>query len=380
MEKGINTMIRILHVTTIMNPGGIETLLMNLYRHVDRDQIQFDFMVHRFERGAYDNEIEQLGGHIYRLQPISLRGFTVYLNVLQSFFQIHQEYQIVHSHLDALSTPVLRAAKKAGIPCRIAHSHTSGMQFDGKMPLRIISRFLLGPYCTDYFACSKVAGDWLFGRHSKYRNQLVILQNGIDTDSFAYNKEIRRQVRQAEGLENRFVVGHVGRFDRPKNHTFLLGIFQEICKQRNDAFLFLVGDGETMWEIQKQAEQLGLLERICFAGRRMDVSALMQAMDVFVFPSLYEGLGLVLVEAQACGLPCVASESIPDEVSLTPLYHRVASDSSASDWATVVMKTSQEIRSQQSAEQVRKAGYDIRDIVVFLSEFYLSKEEAISLA
>ena len=322
---------RVLQVVTKMDRGGLETMLMNYYRRIDRNKVQFDFLVHREERGAYDDEIELLGGKIYRL-PRLVPWSVSYLSSLNNFFDEHLEYKIVHVHQDCLSSVILKAAKKHRIPVRIAHSHSSSQDKNLKYPIKLICKHSIPKYATDLFACGKNAGNWMFGGAS-YK----IINNAIDVAAYAYDLTKRQEMRQQLSVENEFTVGHVGRFNQPKNHSFLLEIFNALLKEEPNAVLLLVGGGEDMKMIQVKAQILGIAEHVRFLGIRSDVADLMQAMDIFVFPSLYEGLGIALIEAQAAGLPCVVSDTIPKEAYLTDLVKSESLSDSPDIWAEKIL-------------------------------------------
>ena len=267
-----------------MNRGGLETMLMNYYRHMDRNKVQFDFLTHRPYDGDYGEEIRQLGGKIYHL-PVLNPLSPAYKRELTRFFKEHPEYRIVHVHQDCLSGVILKAAKECGVPVRIAHSHSSNQDKNLKYPIKLWYKRQIPRYATALFACGKDAGDWMFGG-APYG----IVRNAIDAAAYAYTPEKRRQMRQRLGLGDQLVVGHVGRFNPPKNHPFLLEIFAALLKKEPNAFLLLVGGGDDLPKIQKKAQDLGISGHVRFLGVRSDVADLMQAMDVFVFPSLYEGL------------------------------------------------------------------------------------------
>lgn len=229
---------------------------------------------------------------------------------MKNFFAEHPEYQIVHSHIDAMSYLPLLAAKKSGVPVRIAHSHSTSIDRDFKYLLKQCFRASLNRVATDCLACGKAAGRFLFGNRS-----FQIIPNAIEADKFLYNPELRAQKRKELNIEQNFVVGHVGRFCYPKNHTFLIEIFEQIHKLDENAVLLLVGEGEKMEEIRQLVCQMGLDKNVKFLGNRNDVNELYQAMDVFVMPSLFEGVPLTGVEAQFSDLPCLFSDSVPQEVS-----------------------------------------------------------------
>lgn len=356
--------IRVLQVVTHMNRGGLETMLMNYYRHIDRSKVQFDFLVHRQARAAYDNEIESLGGKIYRL-PRLVPWSRTYRLALNTFFEEHSEYKIVHVHQDCLSSIILKAAKKHGIPVRIAHSHSASQDKNLKFIIKLFYKRLIPQYATDLFSCGKQAGDWMFGG-APFR----VLNNAIDTETYRYNPVTAQRIRKELGIpENAVVVGHVGRFSAPKNHKFLVDIFGEILKLMPEAHLLLVGDGELRQSTEEKVRTLGIDGNVIFTGVRSDVPELLQAMDVFLFPSLYEGLPVTLVEAQAAGLPCVISDAIPTDCDLTQLIHRVSLNESAENWATEVCRYPNMPRCETTS-QITTAGFDICENARWLENYY----------
>lgn len=355
--------IRVLHVVTHMNRGGLETMLMNYYRNIDRSQLQFDFLVHREKRADYDDEIESLGGRIYRLPPLNPFDLT-YRRKLQQFFLKHPEYKIVHSHIDCMSAIPLKAAKKAGIPVRIAHSHNNNQDKDAKYILKLLYKHCISQYATKLMACSQAAGEWMFGDR-----EFVVLNNAIDAKDYQYNQKVREIQRNALGIAlDNFVVGHVGRFSPQKNHEFLIDVFAELIK-KGEATLLLVGDGDLRDCIYKKACQLGIERRIIFTGVRNDVADLLQAMDVFVFPSYYEGLGIVVIEAQASGLPCLISDGVPVECKKTDLVQQIPLSEGAKAWATAIVSVDG-TRRRNTYEEIKASGYDIVENARKLQCFY----------
>lgn len=354
--------IRILHIVTYMGRGGLETMLMNYYRHIDRSKVQFDFLVHRNFEADYDEEIRSLGGKIYRLPP--LNPFSQgYLSQLNAFFSAHSEYCVVHSHLDCMAGIPLKYAKKHGVPVRIAHAHNSSQDKDLKYPLKLFFRCNITKYSTHLFSCSQTAGHWMF-----HNNEFHVLNNAIHAAAYSYAPDIRECVRLEFGLTaDSLVVGHVGRFMRQKNHIFLLQIFSRLPQH---AHLLLVGDGELRQSIETQADDLGIRDRIIFTGVRADVNRLLQAMDVFVFPSLFEGLGIAAVEAQAAGLPCLISDKVPIECKKTGLVTQISLDSSVQIWADAVLQAAT-IPRQDTQDQIRSGGFDIIECAQWLQNFYL---------
>lgn len=362
------TPIRVLQVVTHMERGGLESTLMNYYRHIDRERVQFDFLVHRQERAAFDDEIESLGGKLYRL-PRLVPWSEGYLAALNHFFDEHPEYKIVHVHQDCLSSVILRAAAQHNIPVRIAHSHNANQDKNLKYPIKLWYKRSIPKYTTNLFACGKDAGDWMFGG-APYQ----IINNAIDATSYSFNPKNRIEVRHQLGSADKLIIGHVGRFNPQKNHPFLLDIFAALLKKEPNAVLLLVGGGEDMPKIQAKAHALGIAEHVRFLGVRSDVAALMQAMDVFVFPSLYEGLGIVLIEAQAAGLPCVVSDTIPREAYLTDLVTAERLSSSTETWADNILEKRNFPRTDRRAE-IAAHGFDIATEAVKLQEFYINAYE-----
>lgn len=359
--------IRILHVVTYMGRGGLETMIMNYYRHVDRSQVQFDFLVHRDFRADYDDEIESLGGRIFRL-PQLIPWSGSYNNALNRFFASHPEYKIVHVHQDCLSSVILKAAKKQGVPVRIAHSHSSSQDKNLKYLVKLFYKRQIPVFATQLFACGKEAGDWMFGGAPFH-----VINNAIDTRKYTYSPARSRNMRQQLGIrEDAYVVGHVGRFNTVKNHTFLLDAFSELKKKNPDAVLLLVGEGDLRGEMEKKAATLGLKDSVIFTGMRTDVPDLMQAMDCFVFPSLYEGIPVTLIEAQASGLPCVISDAVPAESQKTTLVERIALTDGAAVWADQILKHRGDVR-PNTGSAIAEAGYDIVSNAQWLLNYYLEQ-------
>lgn len=364
--------IRILHVVTYMGRGGLETMIMNYYRHMDRSRIQFDFLAHRDFRADYDDEIESLGGRIYRL-PQLIPWSGSYHKALNGFFAAHPEYRIVHVHQDCLSSVILKAAKNQGVPVRIAHSHSSSQDKNLKYLIKLFYKRQIPFFATELFACGKEAGDWMFSGAPYH-----IVNNAIDTRKYTYCPERGKKIRRQLGIApEAFVVGHVGRFDDVKNHTFLLDIFWELRKKNRDAVLLLVGEGDLRGEMERKAQTLGMHDSVIFTGMRTDVPDLMQAMDCFVFPSLYEGIPVTMIEAQAAGLPCVISDAVPAECQKTTLVERIALTVGAAVWADHITKHRCDARPDTGSE-IAGAGYDIVSNALWMQNYYLEqwKKEA----
>ena len=362
---------RVLNLFTIMNRGGAETMVMNYYRHIDRSKVQYDFMVHRQERGAYEDEIEALGGRIFRMPPVRPWTAHEYKKAVRAFYREHPEYKVIHSHMSELGYYDFIEAEKAGVPVRICHAHNRPYGLDLKSPVRWYYKTMMRAHITDLFTCGAESAEWLFG--SKNRSRFVQLNNAIDAKQYAYRPQLRQSMRQTLGIaEDQLVIGHVGRFDPQKNHGFIIDIFANVLKQNKKALLVLVGDDSHSggMEIHEKVAQLGLTESVKFLGIRSDVADVLQAMDVFLFPSLFEGFGIAALEAQASGLATLVSERIPEECMITNLIQREMLKTSAAQWATTVLELAQ-IPRRDTYEEIKAAGFDIAENAKWLQEFYL---------
>ncbi len=365
--------IRVLNMFTIMDRGGAETMVMNYYRHIDRTKVQFDFLVHREQRGAYDDEIEALGGRIYRMCPVYPQNFARYKRDLRGFFQAHPEYKIIHSHMSELGYFAFREAEQQGVPVRICHAHNAPHGFDAKMIVRTYLKKRMMPYLTHLLMCGEESGKWLYGEKNKSR--FIMLNNAINAASYTYDLSKRVELRRQLGLADELVIGHVGRFNPQKNHPFLLDIFAALLKKEPNAVLLLVGGGEGMPKMQEKVQELGIAEHVHFLGVRSDVANLMQVMDVFVFPSLYEGLPVTMVEAQAAGLPCIISDKVPPECILTEgLVDIMPLSASPEVWAEKVL-SKRAIPRTDRRDEIAAHGFDITTEAVKLQEFYLKAYE-----
>lgn len=361
--------IRVLQIVTQMNRGGLESMLMNYYRQIDRSQVQFDFIVHREERGAYDDEIEALGAKIFRL-PRLVPWSRTYLNALNIFFDTHRDYKIVHVHQDCLSSVALKAAKVHSVPVRIAHSHSSNQDKNLKYPIKLWYKRSISKYATTLFACGNEAGKWMFGDVP-----YAVINNAIDATKYAYDPCTRNTVRDMLELGNSFVVGHVGRFNPPKNHPFLINAFAALLKQEPNSTLLLAGGGDGMARAQQQASDLGIADKVRFLGVRSDIAELMQTMDVFAFPSLYEGLPVTMVEAQAAGLPCVISDKVPAECVLCKDLVNVSPLSAGTEaFARAILELRNTPRRDRRTE-IAAHEFDISNEAIKLQEFYLKAYE-----
>lgn len=311
-----NEPIRVAQVIGKWLGGGVESVVMNYYRHIDRSKIQFDFICDNDSTNIPYDEIEKLGGRVILVPPY--QKVFKYQKELKRIFK-ENKYKIVHSHINTLSVFPLYAAKCAKVPVRIAHSHSTTNKKEWKKNLlKQVLRQFSKVYATNYMCCSELAGRWLFGNKEYDKGNVYLLNNAIDLDKFKYDEKIRKQKRKELNInDSTLVIGHIGRFVAQKNHTFLIDIFNEVHKQNNDSLLMLVGQGPLMNEIQEKVNNLGLKDSVIFLGQRNDANELYQAMDIFVLPSLYEGLGTVLIEAQINDLYVLASTEVPLEAQIS---------------------------------------------------------------
>lgn len=303
-------MMRVLHVVSVMDMGGMENYIMNLYRKVDRTELQFDFLVHHSRRGVFEDEIDALGGHVYHTTLMDDFNLIRYLRKLDELFRSTQ-YRIVHGHLGSTAFFYLGAAKRYGVPARILHSHCPGHPNTIKGYTKHILFHFSPIHANVRLACSTPAGEYQFRKEP-----FEVVPNGIDVERFRFSEQSRRDVRSRLDLEGRFVVGHVGRFYCEKNHPYLLKIFQALRERVPDAVLLLLGDGALMEQTKALARKLGLENSVRFMGVIRDCAPYYQAMDAFVLPSIYEALPLTGIEAQCAGLPCLFSEGVSAEVKL----------------------------------------------------------------
>lgn len=378
MTKTGKEKIRILQVVGWMDRGGLETWLMHVLRNIDRERFHIDFLVETTETCAYDSEVGALGSKIIPcLHPSKP---LLYGRNFKQLYQQHGGYDIIHSHIHNYTGYVLKLAKQVGIPIRIAHSHndTSSLTFDAGLKRRLylaLTQHWIKRYATAGLATSDKAAAALYGTNWQKDSRFATHYCSIDFSK--WKLEINRRAIRAElGIpEDAFVIGHIGRFAEQKNHSFLIDIAAEVIKHKPKTKLLLVGDGSLRLEIQRKVSDLNLTSHVIFAGLRSDIAQIMRgAMDTFLFPSLYEGLGLVLLEAQASGLSCILSDVIPKEVDVVkPLMHRVSLSSSASYWADILIDVSQNkstITQKECLNIIQESPFSIEKGVKELQNIY----------
>lgn len=374
--------IRVLHVFAIMNRGGAESMIMNYYRNIDRSKVQFDFLVHRKQKAAFDEEIQSLGGKIYKFDPINPLTPKKYYDELRLFFENHQGYSVIHSHINTFSSFPLKIAKEFNIPCRIAHSHNALQKIKiqdffksihdckevFKKIIKLKAKRNINDSLTHKFSCGDKAGKWLFGENSSFQ----IMNNAVDAKAFSFNEVTRNEYKIKFRLENEFVLGHVGSLTLQKNHSYLLKVFALVLKSKPNSTLLIIGDGPLRNKLEKEAEALLIHNKVQFLGIREDIVQLCQLIDVFVFPSLFEGLPVTLIEAQSAGLKIIASDNITKEVLLTDDIEFLPIDENPKLWATKVLQRVGNNRIN-NFNVIKNKGYDINNNVEKIQNFYLEQ-------
>ena len=376
--KHIKNKVKVLYFVDRMLRGGIQTFVIENTTHFNKDIIQIDYLL--LDDGN-DYELEEtlrsLGSNVHKLDGVWLRKPTDYLTYCKSlneFFAKHNDYNIVHMHSSSKNFMVLYYAKKYGINIRIAHSHSICFQSKTKVQILLgnILKLPLKKFATHYFACSEIAGKWMFGNKIVKNGEVKTIHNAVDVDKFAFNIDIREKMRNKLNLKNALVIGHVGRFTDLKNHIFLIDIFYEMYKQNENSKLILVGTGEKENEIKEKVNKLGLSNSVIFTGFKNNVSDYMQSMDVFLFPSKFEGLGLVLIEAQASGLPSFTSSNVvPMEAKVSELLNFISLENTPMVWSDKILKHNLERKDVKT--NIRNIGYDIESSAKILEEFYINK-------
>ena len=364
--------IRVLQIMGIVCGGGVESVIMNYYRNIDRTKLQFDFVIDGYEKNLLDDEILSLGGRVYKVEPYSR-------NIFKYIYQIYRivkdnNYEIVHSNMNTLAVFSLFAAWLAGAKIRILHNHSTAVKSE---KLRSAMKYILRPFApifaNRYMACSVLAGEWMYGKKKMQSGKVKVLNNAIDVDKFAYNPEIRKRLRHELNIdEDTLVIGHVGRFMYQKNHDFLIDIFKELHKERKNSLLLLIGDGPLRQTVEKKVKNCNLQDSVRFLGLRKDVKDLYNVMDVFVLPSWYEGLPVVSVEAQANGLSCFVSDKVSKECHLSSSMHFISLNKNARDWSNKILDNKL-IRNKNAKQELIENKYNIHNEVIKLIKFYKLK-------
>lgn len=364
-------MIRVLHSVSNMDRAGIETMLMNYYRHMDRDKVQFDFLCNKKKPGAYDEEIKKMGGRIFHTPGLNPLKYPQYLSYMRKLFDSHKEYQIIEAHNGALGVYALHAAKKNNIPIRIFHAHGASITKDWKLPLKMFCKSRLKTNLTQRFTCGIAAAECYFGHKVVESKMYEFIPNAIEVDRFVFNKDIREKLREEYSLQNKFVIGHVGRFMAQKNHMFLLKVFSEYLKQNENAVLVLLGDGELLEAVKEKAKELRIIDNVIFVGNVPNANEWYQAFDLFILPSVWEGLPVVGVEAQAADLPCIFSDNITKEIGFSEKATFVSTEANMSIWVETIEKMKNYSERHDATKLITENHYNIYEESKILQDRYL---------
>ena len=359
--------VRVLQIFAALDSGGVSNFVMNVYREMDPQKIQFDFALTAGEKTLYDDEVKERGGRIFYFDPAES-----YAANLRRILRQEGPYQAVHSHVFFYSGFMLTEARRAKVPIRIAHAHnahTGETRSAARIAYEKGMQMLIRANATCLLGCSEKACRYVFGDNIMKDPRAAVMPDGIDCDRFAFNPKVRDQVRKEYGLDGKFVVGHVGHFNPAKNHEKIISVFSEVCRRRDDASLLLVGDGELEQDVRNRVNELGIADRVVFAGAHKDVERFYQAMDVFLFPSRYEGFGMAMIEAQASGLRCVASDVVPGETNITGAEQYLALSLPESEWAQVLCTISN-IDRYLAVDSVR-ASFGVHKTTEEMAKIYL---------
>lgn len=382
--------VRVLHVLGNTNLGGAESRIMDLYRHTDRNRVQFDFLVHSGEEGFYEKEIRELGGRIFRVPRFRIYNYFSYRKALKEFFQKHHEFALVQGHMTSTAAIYLPIAKKAGVKKTAAHARSAGVDKGLKGTMTRFLRRNLADKADYLFTCSELAGISVYGEKAVQEGKTIFIPNAIDCAGFTFDPEKRKKMREELGLTDAIIIGHVGRFHYAKNHEYLIRVFAKLCQMGTgacgstaengadqDYHLILLGEGPLMEDTRKLAEELGVADRVHFLGNHKNIADYYQAMDYFVYPSRYEGMPGTIVEAQASGLPCLMSDTICREVIATELVETMSIEKEPKVWAEVLQRRIDALVSKQEnrkkyAAKMAAAGFDVQAQAERMMRFYES--------
>ena len=359
-----------MHSVSNMDRAGIETMLMNYYRHIDRNKVQFDFLCNKTKPGAYDEEIKKMGGRIFHSPGLNPLKFFKYKKNVIEIFENNPEIKIMHSHNGALAYQSLYAAYKFGIKNRICHAHATTIDVNLKLPLKLMYKTQLKKVANKYWGCGKNSISFYFGKSIIKSDKYMVLHNAIEEDRFIFNKDIRKKIRKQYNLEDKIVIGNVARFMKQKNHKFTLDLMSQIVKKNPNAVLILLGDGELIDQMKEKARSLKIDNNVLFLGNVNNTNEMYQAMDVFILPSLFEGLPVVGIEAQAAGLKCVMSNRVTKEVDITGnVIYLDLKKNSLDEWADTILNNASYDRKNMK-NIIVDAGYSIKTEAKKLQEIY----------
>ncbi len=346
-------------------------MLMNYYRHIDRSIVQFDFLCNKKKPGAYDDEVRLLGGKIYHTPGLNPFKIFAYMKYMKNLFKKNPDYKIVEAHNGALGVYALHGAKNSNVPIRIFHAHGAAITKDWKLPIKLVCKALLPQNMTHHFTCGIAAAKCYFGSKVVESGNYEFIPNAIEVDRFIFNSKIRDRIRNEYNLQNKHVLGHVGRFMAQKNHTFLLDVFSELSKRDEKAVLVLLGDGELMESVKEKASKLKIEDKVFFVGNVGNANEWYQAFDAFILPSIWEGLPVVGVEAQAADLPCIFADSITREIGFSDEAKFISTNDPVDVWVEKILEAFEKKIRLDKTELIRNNSYDIQVEAIKLQNRYL---------
>lgn len=353
---------RVLQIVPNMNMGGLETFIINVYRNINKEKIQFDFLEHYKEESFYDNEIKKLGGKIYHFSLRNDNNIIKYIYNLNKFFREHKEYEVIHCHMESIGAIIFLIAKLNGIKVRIGHAHTNSTSNNIKGIIKRITSFFFKYTSTLNLACSIEAGKYLFSN-----KKFTVIPNGIDFDKFKFNNDLRDKLRKKYNIENKFVIGHVGRMDMAKNQLFLIDVFYEFQKNNTNSVLVLVGNGELKEKIEFKIKSLNIENKVLLLGVKSNINEIYSMFDLFAFPSLFEGLGIVLIEAQINSLPIIASDNVPKITKISNSIKYLSLDKNK--WVHEFQKIEKKRKNVKFNKS--KYDFDIKNVAKILTKKYI---------
>lgn len=360
---------KILYVLSYLSfDGGVQSVVNNYWNALEKENVQIDFLTLLPGDKKLEDELRQKNCNIYQLKGSEEKNLFLFMKEIKNFFKEHHDYDILHNHQTNLDMFYLREARKWKIPVRIMHAHSTNCDIS-KVRMTIL-RKMSKRYANYYFACSEEAGKWMFGRNIDKSDTFYIFNNAIDTEKYSYNEEIRNKIRKENHLENAFIVGNVARMVEMKNHQFLVDIFQEILKIQKNAKLLLIGDGPLKSVIQEKVERLNLQDNVIFWGATNQVHEMLQMMDVFVLPSLYEGVPVSVIEAAASGMKYVISDTIDSHLKENQLELKIHLNDKAEDLAQRILDFSVSYDRKNQKQLLQESGYDIITQASELKEIY----------
>lgn len=367
--------IKVLQVVGSLRVGGTETVALNYYKYIDRKKFEFDYLVYGNEQGPLEEEVYKLNGKVLRVCSPK-KNLLKFLKDINKILKNNESYDVVHSHPLFNSGWIMKKAYKAKIPIRISHAHSARYNVNNNMIKKLyiyLMKRYMNRYSTNILACSKDAGNYLFGKEN-FKHRGEVIKNGICVKEYIFNEKVREEIRKDLELKDELIIGHIGRLCDVKNQQFIIELLDKLVKIREDIGLVLVGDGENKEKLLKRVKDLGLERNVKFLGTRNDVNRILQGMDILVFPSKYEGLGIVVVEAQCTGVKCIISDAIPRDVDITNLVSRLPIDQGMDKWIREVVEFNQKNLRRDRSNEIIENGYEIDIIVKEISRIYEKSE------